>query len=229
MAAISKTKIINAMLVLIGSKKIFAPSDKTKAAIAANELYDVVTAELADIGEEWYFMEGMAQLSERGDSPPFGHLEKHYNLPEGFIDMVAVCDETGKDIEYEWERGLFIDSAGVQHQVLRTNQLTVFLKYIAEVTNPMFWPRWYIRLVVLRLAQYMVTSQKGEGNFINLTVGKAWDDAWKIAKKANAKGKRSRTGSSNKHEDLGSNDVIDAPGMGLDLLGDCCCVSRIES
>lgn len=224
MAAISKTKIINAMLILIGSKKIFAPSDNTKAAIAANELYDVVVDELADVGEEWYFMESRAQLSERSDSPAFGHLEKHYNLPAGFIDMVAVCDKTGKDIEYEWDRGLFIDTAGVQHQVLLTNQTTVYLKYIAEVTNPMFWPRWYIRLVILRLAQYMVTSQKGESNFINLTVGRAWDQAWAIAKKANAKGKRSRTGSGNKHEDLGNNDVLDAPGLGLDCLGACCAI-----
>lgn len=224
MGAISKTKIINASLYLQGSKKIFTPSQNTKAAIAANDLYDTVAGELADVGEEWYFMEAQAELSERSDEPVFGHLTRHYNLPEGYIDMVAVCDETGKDIEYEWERGLFIDSASKQFQVLRTNQTSVFIRYIAEVTNPMFWPRWYVRLVILRLTQYLVTHVKGESNFINLTIGKAWDTAWKIAKKANAKSKRSRTGPRNKHEDLGYNSVVNAPGLLDDCgLGDLCC------
>ncbi len=217
MAVKSKTKILNAALLMMGSKKIFAPNDNTKAAIIANNLYDTVTDEIANMGEDWYFFEAQAQLSERSDSPPFGHLEKHYDLPNGFIEMVAVCDETGKDIEYEWERGLFIDADAKQHPVLRTNQTTVFLKYIADVTNPQFWPSWYIRLIILRLVQYLVTSVKGESNFINLTVGKAWTDSWNIAKKANAKGRRSRTGSNNKNVELGNNDVLNAPGLGI-----CC-------
>jgi len=224
MAAKSKLAIINAALIMQGGKKISSVTADKKAAILANTLYDTVGDELADMGEEWYFMEGRAQLSERSDSPVFGHLEKHYDFPVKFVELIAVCDEKGKDIEYEWERGVFIDSAEEQHQVIRTNATTVFIKYIAEVTNPQFWPSWYIRLYILRLVQYLVTSVKGESNFINLTVGRAWDVSWKIAKKANAKGRRSRTGSANKHEDLGNNDVIDAPGLGVDCLGDCCAI-----
>lgn len=217
MAVNSKLKIINAALLMQGSKKIFSPNDDTKAARVANELYDTVVDEIADMAEDWYFMEARAQLSELEAEPAFGHLEHQYGLPAGFVDMIAVCDERGKDIEYEWKRETYVDAAGVQTPVFLTNETTVYLKYIVEVTNPQLWPAWYIRLIILRLVQYLVTSVKGESNFINLTVGKAWNDSWNIAKKANARGKRSRTGSNNKHEDLGSNEVINAPGMGLEL------------
>ena len=228
MAAKSKLTIINAALIMQGGKKISSVTADKKAAILANTLYDTVVDEMADVGEEWYFMEARAQLSERSDSPVFGHLEKHYDFPVKFVELIAVCDQTGKDIEYEFERGLFVDSADEQHQVFRTNATTVFIKYVAEVTNPQFWPSWYIRLIILRLVQYLVTSVKGEGNFINLTVGKAWTDSWKIAKKANAKGRRSRTGSNFKNVDLGNDDVINAPGRAFEL-GDDNRVIRVET
>lgn len=229
MAAKSKLAIINAALIMQGGKRIDSVSADKKSAILANTLYDTVVDEIAGLDEDWYFAETQAQLSERSDTPLFGHLEKHYNLPAGFVEMVAVCDKTGKDIEYEWERGLFIDAASEHHQVLRTNATTVYLKYIAEVTNPQYWPSWYIRLIILRLVQYLVTPVKGESNFINLTVGRAWKDSWNIAKKANARGRRSRTGSGNKHEDLGNKDVLDAPGLGADCLGGQSCAVRIET
>lgn len=228
MAAKSKLAIINAALIMMGAKKIDSVNVDKKAAILANTLYDTVADEMADVGEEWYFMEARAQLSERSDSPVFGHLEKHYDFPVKFVEMIAVCDQRGKDIEYEWERGMFIDSAQEQHPVIRTNATTVFIKYIADVTNPQFWPSWYIRLIILRLVQYLVTAVKGEGNFINLTVGRAWDTSWKIAKKANAKGRRTRTGSNFKNVDLGNKDVLNAPVNGIEL-GDDSRVIRIET
>ena len=227
MAAKSKLAIINAALIMQGGKKISSVTTDKKAAILANTLYDTVVDEIADIGEEWYFLEARDQLSERSDSPVFGHLEKHYDFPVKFVELIAVCDQTGKDIEYEWERGLFVDSADVQHQVIRTNATTVFIKYVAKVTNPQFWPSWYIRLIILRLVQYLVTSVKGKSNFINLTVGKAWTDSWNIAKKANAKGRRSRTGSNFKNVDLGNDDVLDAPGRAFEL-GDDRRVIRVQ-
>ena len=153
MPNIAKIDIVNMALMLIGAEKINAITDATKAARLANSVYNVAMREAFELPVTWKFALTRAELSAHATDPISGY-DHQYELPSGYVRMVALVDEAGDNVEYPWTRELFVaaNDSETEFDMLLTNEDSVFIKYIRIRTDVSRWPASFIRLVYLGIA-----------------------------------------------------------------------------
>lgn len=154
MAQIAKIDIINMALLLIGAEKINAITDATKSARLAGSVYNVVVNETFELPIKWKFATTRAELTAYSTDPISGY-DHQYELPSGFVRVVALIDEGGDDVEYAWTRELFVAISGeneTEYNMLLTNEDQVFIKYIRMREDVSKWPASFVRLVCIGIA-----------------------------------------------------------------------------
>ncbi len=157
MAQLSKIDIINTALMLIGAEKINAVTDATKAARLANSVFNVAVQRVFDLPIKWKFATARASLSVYGTDPISGY-DHQYELPAGFVRMVALIDEAGDDVEYSWTRELYVLFSGdteTELNMLLTNEDNVFIKYIRYREDVSKWPASFVALVYISIANLL--------------------------------------------------------------------------
>ena len=156
---IDKTLIINAGLFAIGAKKIFAPSDDTKAARLASTIYEWCRYLVFGMPIDWRWAtarsEALAQLTD----PPTGFDHQYGPLPDNTVRAIAMVDEDGDAVEYTFEAGLLIDTGDTTTitKTLQTNldATEVFIKYIVFIGDEAMYPAWFAQLIALNIALYI--------------------------------------------------------------------------
>ncbi len=187
MANVSKIDIINMALLLVGAEKIHAITDATKAARLAGSVYNVSVNEVFEIPIKWKFATARAELSAYSINPISGYAYQ-YELPSGYVRMVALIDEDGDSVEYAWTRELFVASDGSledEFDMLLTNETKVFIKYIRTRENVSKWPASFVRLVYLSIAILISEPLKQKSGQVRQLV-KMFEAAYTTAKISNA-------------------------------------------
>lgn len=217
---INKTLIINAGLFAIGSKKIFAPSDNTKAARLASTIYEFSRLLVFDNGIDWHWStarsEALAQLTD----PPTGFDHQYGPLPANIIRPTAMVDEGGDEVEYTWEAGLLIDTGDTTAitKTLQTNvdATEVFIKYIVFIEDEAMYPAWFAQLIALNIALYVSEPIKQHTPHYN-KVKDMMANAITLAEEANARWNVKTGGTTRQSIDKGNTDLVNAAGLaGLD-------------
>jgi len=206
--AISETNIKNAALALIGAENITSPTDNSREARFTKELYPIAVREIYDYPLiDWSFATARAELSRLSDAPLLGTYDYQYSLPAKCRRIVALCDEDGDEIEYEWRREVYV-SGNSETDVMLTDQNEAFVKYIRERSDTDKWPAYFAKMVYTRLAILLCAPLKADKQkkqqLLNL-----WQEAVIDAKTGNGM----EGGDVNKDNipiDKGNTDVVDA-------------------
>lgn len=216
----TELKIINAAFLLSGEKKLAVLDTKTKRGRIADDLFEVSRDEMFDLPDDWNFLTTRAELTEAEDLPQSGY-DHQYILPTDYHRLLATINEKSDRIEYTYRKEFYEDDEGEQFEVILTNQNEVFIKYIAA-RLPSKWPAWFAKLVYVDLALKIVPPLKGGAARLRTEskLQKMWDRAYKMAKEHNQSvGVDAPTGI---NEDLGNEDVINAPYLGTLYRNNCC-------
>lgn len=167
---LNKTDIINAGLFAIGAKKIFAPSDNTKAARLAESMYNYMREIVFELPYEWHWCTARSeQLAQLAD--PVSGYNHQYALPDNTIRALSLIDpDTGQsrrrdEPEFSFENGVFLQTAGdntTVTKVIRTNveAANAFIKYIVFIEDERMYPAWFAQLISLNLAVYLAEPIK---------------------------------------------------------------------
>lgn len=208
--ALSQIDLVNAALLLIGAKKISSLTDATKAARLASSLYELARNEIFDLPIDWKFATTRAELSAYATDPLFGY-DYQYELPAGCRRVVAMVDEEGDEVEYEWRTEVVVTGAGVgqkERNMLLTNQSEAFIKYIVIRTNLSRWPGWFTKLVYVNLAILLCEPLKQDKQKKNQLLI-MYEEAYKKAEAANGMSDVD-VSSDNIRFDRGNTEVVDA-------------------
>ncbi len=213
--SVTQIDIINAAVLLIGAKKLFSTSDATKAARLASAMYELAGDEMfaLPIIDGWKFARTRAQLAALDDDIAFGEYSYQYQLPPGYVRMLALCDVDDTETEYKWRRELFVRTrtdGEDEIAVLLTNQTPAYIRYVRRVRSEALWPAWFRRLVYINLAIILCEPLKQDKQKKNQLLVML-EDAKKDAEQANGL-EDVNTDSNNVNLDNGNTDVIDAPG-----------------
>ena len=147
---ISETNIKNAALSLVGAAHITSPTDDSKEAKAAKELYPLVVKEIYEYPIEWSFATARAVLTQLAVAPAFGHYSYQYELPPKCCGVLALVDEDGDTTEYEWRTEVYVEVSGnrqIEHNVLLTDQDEAFIKYVRLREDPNSWKAYFSKMV----------------------------------------------------------------------------------
>ena len=214
----NKTDIINAGLFVIGAKKIFAPSDNTKAARLASSIYEYTRKLVFDLPINWHWATARsASLSQLTD--PATGFDHQYALPDNTVRVLALIDEDGDNVEYAWETGVFIE-AGDTTTITKTLQTNVdagdaFIKYIVLIEDEAMYPAWFAQLISLNIALYLSEPIKQYTPHYT-KVSKMLEAAMTVASEANALWNTKINTNNNRPTDEGNTDLVDAAGIQAD-------------
>ena len=203
----SKLDNINAALILIGAKTLMSLTTPVKSQRLANQMYDMMVDELLDKQVEWRFATARAELTALATNPSFGY-DFQYPLPANCRRVIAMVDDLGDEIEFEFKREVFVDSAGAQFDVILTNETTVRVKYIVRRTDESKHPAWFNNAVYVRLARMLFQPIK-EDTTLFRKIQFMWDEAWNDALAGNAAEEVTTDGTGRELDD-GNTDVADA-------------------
>lgn len=150
----SSVEICNSALVKIGATRITSLSDTSKAAIACNDQYDRLRKEVLR-AHPWNFAVAYVSLAPTANTPVWDKWEVEFLLPSDVLRIL----ETDLPDGCAWEVGYNVDG----DKVLFTNDTSVKIKYIKDVTNttrfdPSFEEALAFRLAA-DLAYHLVQSQ----------------------------------------------------------------------
>jgi hypothetical protein len=208
--SISETNIKNAALALIGADTITSPTDTSKEGKFSKELYPLAVRETFDYPINWAFAESRTELTQLTDAPDFGY-DYQYELPSKCRRVVALVDEDGDEVEYEWRREVYVKISGnreIEYDVFLTAQNEAFIKYIRERSDPNKWPGYFTKMVYTRLAVLMCAPLKAatqkKQQLINL-----WEEAVIEAKIGNGM-ESADVNDDSVNLDKGNTDVVDA-------------------
>ncbi len=212
---INKTDIINAGMYAIGAKKIFAPTDNTKAARLANSIYEYMKNLVFEAETDWYWaMARSGQLAQLAD--PVTGYDHQYALPDNTAKVISMIDLNGDEIEYEWEPGLFIETGDTTKttKVLRTDvdEGDVYIKYIVYIDDVSLYPAWFAQLISLNIALYIAEPVKQHSPHY-AKVKDMLEKAVVFAEEANAQ-MGVRTGRTTRQSlNKGNNDLVNAASI----------------
>lgn len=209
----NKTDIINLGLFAGGSKKIFAPTDNTKAARYANTVYNFARNLTFELPYDWRWATARSNSLAQLADPPTGFDHQYGPLPDNTIKPIAMIDEDGDAVEYDFQAGLLIvtgDTTTIT-KTLQTNLDAgeVFIKYIVMIEDVAMYPAWFSQLIALQIALFINEPLKQHTPHFN-KVTKMMEAALTLAEEANAKW-NVKTGKTTKQSiDRGNTDLIDA-------------------
>ena len=133
--AISKITIINTALIMVGEKTISSPTDNSKAAKLANQLYDLCVEESFDLPDNWKFATSRKELSELATTPAIGTFDHQYILPSEQRRVIALVALTSDDFEFRWRKE-FVRINNDDFDVILTNEVNAYVKYIVLREDP---------------------------------------------------------------------------------------------
>jgi hypothetical protein len=144
--SINAVSICQQALVMIGANPIASLDDDTTEGIACRTLYEpTVRDELSQY--RWRFASGIEQIS-RLEAAPATKWEAAYQLPPECL-VPSTVYVNGKPIEFDrYEDNIFCDAAEAE---------VVLLEGIYRVAEQ-FWPPYFERLIVYRMASQLVHS-----------------------------------------------------------------------
>lgn len=203
----SKLDIINAALMLVGAKKLMSLTTDTKSQRVANAMYDTVRNELFDKQVEWRFATARAQLVKLATNPSFGY-DFQYPLPANCRRILAMVDDFGDEIEFEYRREVFVATDSTQTDVILTNESTVRVKFIVLRPEPSVYPAWFSNAIYVRLARLIFQPIK-EDTTLFRKIERMWIEAWNDALAGNAS-EEVITNGTGKELDDGNTDVTNA-------------------
>lgn len=209
--AVTEIDLINAGLALIGAKKLTSVRDNTKAARLAAAMWEIARNEIFDLPIDWNFATARVELSAFGTDPAFSHYDYQYEIPAACRRILAVVDEDGDEIEYEWRREVHIDTSTEpprEYDVFLTDQDEAFIKYIYLRANCAKWPAYFAKLVYINLAMLLcepLRQDKQKKNQLLLM----YEEAELKAKAANAS-ENVDVDDDNVRRDKGNTQVVDA-------------------
>lgn len=208
----SKLDNINAALILIGAKTLMSTTTPVKSQRLANQMYDMMVDELLDMQVEWRFATARAELTALATNPAFGY-DFQYPLPANSRRILAMVDEGGDVLEFEFKREVFVDADGSQFDVILTNETRVLVKYIVRRTDESKYPAWFNNAVYVRLARMLFQPIK-EDTTLFRKIQFMWDEVWNDALAGNAAYEVTTDGTGRELDD-GNTDVTDAATGGF--------------
>lgn len=214
--AIDQIGIYNLANMLVGGAKITSLTGKTKEVRLANTLFDFSAHGMFGLPINFRFATARAQLARLNEDPASGPYDYQFVLPENCERVIAVVDEDDDDVQYEYDREVYI-SGSTERDVVLVNELTCFIKYIRYRANIGAWPIWFARLVALDLAILLCEPLKKDKAkksqlFSLLTApGTGW---LARAIQANAM-ENARTNDNNENLNEGNDDVLNASIAGV--------------
>ena len=147
--AASSVEICNSALILIGAKTISSLSDGTKAANVCNAMYDPMRKEVLR-AHPWNFAIAYVALADTGNTPVADHWTNEFTIP---TDVLRVL-ETNQTYDADWELGY--NASG--NKVLWTNDDSVEIKYIKDITNTTRFDPAFDQTLAMRLAAQVAYS-----------------------------------------------------------------------
>lgn len=210
-----ETHIKSVALAYVGEVPLVSGTEATPAQRAVNLVYDDAIDEEFACGEDWQFAMCRAELTRladaSGDVDPATGFDHQYVIPANVSRIVAMIDEDGDDVEYDYKREVAVVVSGTQEtetDVIQTDEDEVFIKYIRRRGTPAQWPAWFARIVSLNIALKICDPLKQDDQKNNQLM--RWY-LWAFTQAQIANGKDSTViGSDSRPIDDGNDDVIDA-------------------
>lgn len=167
----SKVAIINTGLRRIGVSPIVSPTDGSVVANIASPQYDELLLAMLRT-HQWNWATKRLQLA-RSANTPVSEFEYQYPIPSDFIRAVVVSssDLGTTDVVYK----LAYDSA--DGQVFLTDATTLYLTYVAEVTNVAAMPpdfRYALSLAVARDVAITLAGSRALAEDMSAAYNEAW-------------------------------------------------------
>lgn len=207
---LSEVDIVNNGFAITGVKSIDNLGANTVAARLAKSLFATARLQVFDLPVNWKFATSRAQLTRLTTDPAFGSYQFQYKLPGNCVRVIASIDLAGDDLEYRWDREVFVTESGgreIETDVLLTDQEEVYIKYIRLRTNTGTWPGWFARLVSISIAGIVETPVKQEK--WSRKIQFLWDEAWTKAQQSNSM-EDARVNKDGVNLELGNTEVVDA-------------------
>ena len=156
--ATSKTDLCNMALALVGESPLTDLTDRSKAGILVNSIYDQVERETFEQPDNWNFCTTRKQLSELtvGGSivePAMG-WDHMYLIPTNYLRIINTMDVNADVITYRWRREVYI-SRGNEYDVLLSNETTCYVKCIVRRENTNNRPAWFNKLFYYDMAMIL--------------------------------------------------------------------------
>lgn len=131
----TQTQICNLALRLLGAERITALTDKGESARVLNDVYELIRDEVL-AAHPWNFACKRVALALLAETPAYGYTYV-FALPVGCLRVLETEDNT----EYQVEGGKLL-----------TNEATVSIKYIYQVTTSTSFTPGFISAFATRLA-----------------------------------------------------------------------------
>lgn len=144
--AISEVAICNSALIKLGADRISNLNDDSKEARICKEQYPKMRDELLS-QHFWNFAVGRMELAKLVDKPAYGY-QNYFVLP---AEVLRVIEVNGPSSEFAIE---YFDNK----RVIATNEATVKIKAIFQVTNTTLFSKMFDDALSWRLAAEMVYS-----------------------------------------------------------------------
>ena len=136
--------IANMALGRVGGKKIDVVDDTTNEGKQVGIHYEQTRNSLLR-SFAWRFASGRDELDENSSTPDFG-WEKQFDLPDDFVKLVGVFEDNGTS------KNLTLSSFKIEGRLLLTNDTTVKILYVKQVTDTNLFDPLFIEALVLSLA-----------------------------------------------------------------------------
>jgi len=154
--ALSETRICNAALSKIGSKRINNYEDDTESspeAIQCRTHYEMTRDSLLR-SHFWRFASARATLSEDTTEPDF-EWDNQFILPTDFLRLKAVYDDNNTP------NHKILYSFAIEGQRLLTDESSCEIRYIKKVTDVTKFDPLFVEVLVLQLALKLVGPLAG--------------------------------------------------------------------
>lgn len=223
---INKTDIINAGLYAVGAKKIFAPSDNTKAARLAESIYQFCRELVYNMPIDWKFSIARSGSLAQVSTDPVSGFDHQYGLPDNTVRVLSMIEpDSGDEIEFGFKEGVFLETTGDNVSITRVIETSVdegdvFIRYIVFIENEEMYPAWFSQLIALRIAIYIAEPLKQHTPHYN-KVKDMMANALVEATEANARWNVKTNVSDNRPTDEGVTTLVDAASLGAIDLARC--------
>ena len=146
----SQVAICNTALTFLGADRITAISDNNENAKRLNAIYDQCLEDVLR-AHPWNFAITRVALAKLASTPVYGY-DYEFQLPSDSLRLIEVTDGTNLITDFK-----------VEGRKLLTDYDTIYIKYIANITDPNEYTSQFIFVLASRLTAelaYPITNNK---------------------------------------------------------------------
>lgn len=149
----SKVAICNLALSRLGAARVTALSENSKEAKDCNAIFDLIAEEVMAMGA-WPSATRRATLAQLSTTPEF-EFTYTYQLPTDpkFLRILSINDSKRGDIPY-----------AIEGDKLLTNESSLKLRYVANITDPETYDIYLRQAIVDRLVAELTYAVTGQGS-----------------------------------------------------------------